>query len=383
MSFADLDEQIRLADEAYDDYDYPKAVTEYKRALDMIGEEATSHQQEKKRSDVFLRIVDSLDMDGKWLDALMYISSIVNLARIKNNTRLEIGAHLRAGRILAKRGKWEEAKKKYLDVFEVTKKKTSISANAECYYGLAYLAWRQGDMDTAKINVDKTLKLVEEYEKSKYLKGKSLILLATLVDNHGDTELAIKKFKEAIAVLEEINGLVELSRAYNNLGEVYKGLEDYPTATEQYEKCVDVSRQSNDKHTEIYGLTNAAECLAREDKIAEADKHIKEARELLAALDDPYASAATHFVQGLIASYKKDQKTTHKEYNTAIDTLENLEAPYDLGIVLLEYGKALQAFGQKEEARKMYTKAKANFERTDAKQYLQKTEDSIRELAEA
>ena len=380
MSSPDIDEEIRLADEAYNNYDYSTAVAGYKRALDIVTRQADSYQRDKRRGEIFLQIVDALDMSGKWLDALMYVNMIVNIASLKKDIMTEIRAHLKAASILTKRGMWKEAKKRYLDILQVAKKQDKSSATADCYYGLAYVAWRLGDTDSAMINVKKTLNMVDNDENSQHLRGQSLILLATLTDNLGNTQLSINKFEEAIVVLEKVDDLVELARAYNNLGEVYKRLEDYHTATVQYKKCIVVARQSNDKHTEAYGLTNAAECLARENKLAEAERDIEKAGELLSSIQDPYASAATNLVRGIIAFNKKDQNTTHEEFKAAIDTLEKLEAPYDLGIVSLEYGKALQALGQKEEAYKMYAKAKISFEKTDAKHYLQKTENIIKEL---
>ncbi len=380
MSSPEVANHLRIADEAYKMYEYAKALEGYKSALGVITNQSISPLTEKLRAEILLRIVDTLDSNGEWLDALMYVETIVNTARNKKKPKVEIEANLRAGRILTKRSSWKEAKKRYLHTLELGKKCNSTSTIAECHYGLAYLEWRLGNMDTAKINVEKTLKMVEKDEKLHHLKGQSLILLATIWDNIGETELSIEKFKEAISVLEKVDDLKELARAYNNLGEVYKGLEDYHTARVQYEKCVAVTRRSNDKHTEAYGLTNASECLAREGKLAEAETDIKMAEELLAAIDDPYASAYTHYVRGVIAHKKRNQRDACREYETTIEALGNLEATYDVGMVCFEYAKALQSFGQKETARKMYKKAIINLRKADANLYLKKAEAALKKL---
>jgi tetratricopeptide (TPR) repeat protein len=376
-------EQMEIADKAYKKYDYASALSSYKKALALLSKELDSPHKEKAYGDLFLRIIDVLDFDGKWVDAVMYVETIMNIARSRDDIHLEIEANLRACGILTKRGNWKQVIVRYLKILELTKKHRSVPATAECHYGLAYVYWRLGDMDKAKINAEKTLDIIKEDEQFHMLKGKSLILLATIADNIGKSQLSIDKFKDAIKFLENIDDQqrdIELARAYNNLGEAYKGQEDYHTATEQYEKCVAVAKRSNDKQTEAYGLINAGECLAKEGQVAEADAHIERAEEILETIDDQYASAYTHYARGLIACKKRKQGDATKEYETTIDALEKLEAPYDIGIVCFEYAKALQTFGEKENARKMYKKAMINLRKVDASFYLKKAETALKKL---
>ncbi len=383
MISEEIAEQMQIGEEAYNEHDYTKALDSYKRALSLITREPDSLQKEKVYGDVFLKIIDVLDLDGKWVDAVMYIETIAKIAQEKHFTKLEIEANLRASGILAKRSMWKEAIARYLKILELTKKHRSIPATAECHYGLAYVYWRLGNMGKAKIDAEKTLKIIQEDEELHMLKGKSLILLATLADNMGESQLSINKFKDAIKFLEKIDDPhrdIELARAYNNLGEAYKGIEDYHTATEQYEECVAVAKRSNDKHTEAYGLINAAECLAKEGITDKAEDRTKEAEEILATIDDQYASAYTHYARGLIACKKRKQGDASKEYEITIDALEKLEAPYDIGIVCFEYAKALQSFGQKETALKMYKKAMINLRKADANLYLKKAETALNKL---
>ncbi len=365
---------------AYTNYDYESAIAAYKKALGYLALEPDSYQKEKTYGDVFLRLVDVLDMDGQWVDAVMYVETIINIAQNKKYTQLEIEANLRAGRILIKRSLWKEALKRYENTLEITAKHISEPAAAECYYGLAFVNWRLGNIEKAKFNVEKSLTLAEKAN-VQHILGQSLIVLASIMDDTGDTQAAILKFEEAIEVLKEIDHLIELARAYNNLGEVYKNIGEYSKATEQFRKCVTVAKVSNNKRAETYATMNLAECLVRDRNLKEAESQIMKAEEMLSSLPEPYAAATFHFVKGLISYSKNDQKKTHKEFESTIDQFEKLDVPHDIGMAYYEYGNALQRFGRKNESIGMYKKARDNFIKSDAKLYLEKTESALKELS--
>jgi tetratricopeptide (TPR) repeat protein len=374
-----ITDQLILGDEAFQRHDYETALAAFKKALNLLTREADSPTKEKAYGDTFLRIIDVLDLYGKWLDAIVYVDTISNIARSRNFTKLEIEANLRAGRVLVKRGMWEEARTRYRDVLAKAKQNDATSAIAECFYGLAMVCSRLGDLELAKNNAETALKMTEKVDKYN-VKGQAMTLVATLDFEMGDTETAIQKFGDAISYLEEMDDSIELARAYNNLGEVYKSLEEYETAAKHYESCVSVAQCTNNRHTEAYGLINAAECLVKEGKVEQAESSISKAEELLENLDDPLGQSHTHFVRGVIASKKKDLTTTQTEFRAHISSLEKQEATFDVGIASYEFACALKEFGENEDAIRMYKKAKLNFKRSNAKLYLEKADEALKEL---
>ena len=181
-------------------------------------------------------------------------------------------------------------------------------------------------------------------------------------------------------MLEEKEDLIELARAYNNLGETYKRIGDLPTAVVQYEMCMDAAQRSNNHLTEVYGLINAAECLVRDNDLTRAGIYVKRAEELMALMDDPYVFAYTHFIKALIAAAKHDKNLAEREFRLTIASLEELDVPYDVGITSYEYAQILRRFGKKTEAEEMYKKAIRNFKKVDAKGFLKKAEDALKRL---
>jgi len=374
-----MDEILARADEAFQQHDYDTALAAYKEAFDAISRQPSSYHWEKKGDGVLLRIADTMDCRGQWVDALMCLDRLKDRAQKGRDRRLELEVLLRSGKILSKRSKWKEASAKYSEAMGIAEKQESRYFEALCLYGLAYVCWRQGDMNEARKKAEEALQLLGD-EDPDNLRGQALILLATLHDNRGETQRAIDTFQEGIRVSEEAGDLHELARAYNNLGEVYKAMEDYANATEQYEECVKTCQRSNDKHTEAYGLTNAAECQVRTGHLDMAEENVARAENILQTLDDTYAAAFTHYVRGLIAHRRGDGKETRREYGKAIDTLVRLKTPYDLGIVYYDYGNALADLGHPEEAVEAYRKARGYCCTADSQGYLKKVEEKLREL---
>jgi tetratricopeptide (TPR) repeat protein len=319
-----------------------------------------------------------MEQSGEWVDALMFLNTVTTLARRKKDPKLEIESELRAGRIFIKRTKWNDAVKRYKRILSMTGSSKSRPVIAECYYGLAVVEWRHGNLDEAKGNVNRAISYIIDGEKDEAgIRSKALILLATIANNTGDTDKAIKTFKEAILVLEERDDLNELARAYNNLGETYKGIGDLPTAVEQYERCMDVAKRSNNKLTEAYGLINAAECLVRDNELDKAGMYVRRAEEILALMDEPYVFSYTHFIRALMAAARKERDTAQKEFELTIGSLEALDVPYDVGITCYEYGQMLRRFGSYTEADVMYKRAIRNFSKVDAKAWLEKVKKAV------
>jgi tetratricopeptide (TPR) repeat protein len=373
-------EEIKKGEEAYDAYDFDAALLLFKSALNHLALEPESYQKEKTYGEVFLKIVDVLDLEGKWVDAVMYIQTIANIAQQKNFTQLEMDANIRAGRILLKRSLWKEARIMFEKVLELTNKKKSDPVTSECYYGIAFTHWRLAEMEKAKFNAEKALDIAGDKKGCLGIKGMSLTLLASIADDRGDTDTAIHELEVAINVLQEIDDLIELARAYNNLGEVYKNIEEYAKAIEQFQMCVKVAKSSNNKRGETYAVMNIVECLVRDDKVEEAESKIELVESLLSAVPEPYAKATWHMVNGLIRCAKNDQKGTHREFKSTIDSFEALDVPFDLGMACFEYGRALQIFGRREEGKQMYEKALDNFKRSDAKVFTERAEEALRRV---
>ena len=220
--------------------------------------------------------------------------------------------------------------------------------------------------------VKKTIELLA-IDGASILSCKAAILMATIEASGGNIPEAIALFRNAIESLNIFEPTEELARAHNNLGEIYKDTEDYASATEQYEKCVDISEQINNSRGYLYGLSNMAECYAFMDQVIEAKDTLKRVEDLLAETQEKYVMAHVPYIRGLILYSEKNYIGACKEFEIAIERLEIVGSlPYDTGIFWYRYGLAFKASEEKEMAWAAFEKAKKNFTKINAKLYLKK-----------
>ncbi len=379
MSRAEIDRILKAAKRATQEYDHSRAVKEYKRALSLMNADPHLHSNDKQRISINTKLVDALDQNGQWVEALNYVGLLLNKARLKGNRDLERQVNIRSGQLLTKRGHWEEAKKRFSRALDMAMEDGSHDDAAESHYGIAFISWRKGGIVNSRTEAKKALSLLDKKTEC-LLKGKTLILLAALEDNQGNTDNAIEKFIEAIKQLEPLDHGEELGRAYNNLGEVYKGMDDYSKALEQYERCVKVSHESHSPRSELYCLTNATECLALQGRVDEAEEHLNRVKELLDKIEEKYIQIMYHYIRGLIAGKRGNQALCSREFDITIEAVRRMGEEYDLGTIYLQYGKLLVSFGRKDEASTMYDRAGRCFKKVGARSYMGRVDQAIRAM---
>ncbi len=371
-----LQELIDTARKAYDDYDFDGAYDTYLEAIALLKQESGPLQEKKIWIQIYKGIVDTLDKGGKWLNALEYAGILISEAKNKGNKRVEIETRLMACNILINHGNWPEGKKRYQVTLDLAQKGGSKRDLAECHYGLAYIDWKKGDTKSARFKTKKAIDLLKDYGVS-LLQCKAIILQASVEDTSGNTKDAIALFQDAIEKLKTLGPNEELGRAYNNLGEAYKGIEDYKSAAKQYEECVKASKEVKSKRGILYGLCNTAECYAFNGRTDEAREIVKEVENILKDTHEKYIMVQVPYIRGIIAWAEKDYETACKEYEITIHGLKKIgNPPYDLGITYFRYGIVLKEKGD-DKASRAFEKAKNYFIEADAKLYLQKMKDYV------
>jgi tetratricopeptide (TPR) repeat protein len=360
------------AKQAYENFDYDAAYQLYSEALNILRKQTSSNQADRLEVQTYNGIIDTLTREGKWVMALEYADALISEASNKGDKRLKIGAALTACSILLNHGNWIEAKRRYDATLEMAEKTGNNLAIAECFYGLAYVDCRNGDNKAARVKTKKALDILERVEPS-LLQCKAIIECGSIADAIGDSPQAILYFRLAIEKLKKFPPNEELARAYNNMGEAYKNLEDYEAAAREYWNCVEAARQVKSKRAELYGLCNIAECYAFNGKTDDAKDIFNEVDELLRTTSEKFINTQLPFIRGLIGHGEKDYEDAVENYDLCIKRLKRIgELPYDLGITYYRKGLALEELGKGEIASEAFKEAKRYFEMADAKQYLRR-----------
>jgi len=376
MASQKVQDFIEEAKVHFSKHEYKKAYETNIKALELLKQETGAIQQKKQWAEIYLGIVESLDKMGDWLRALEYAGILISEARNKNNKKVEIKTRLLTCQVLLNKGNWDEAGKRYNTTLELAEKAGSDPNIAECYYGQAYIDWRKGDQRAARFKITKALDLLEGKQEY-YLEARTRILLASIEDAEGNSEVAIENFTSAIEQLKKLEPSEDLARAHNNLGEVYKGIDEYETAAKQYEQCVKVAKKVKSVRGELYGLCNTAECYTFNGDTAKAKKLVKEIESILKRSKEKYILAQVPYIKGLIAHQEKEYERACDYYDKAVENLKKIGSPpYDVGIAYLRKGEALKAQSKPDRASDAFDRAERNFKKANAGLYLKKLSES-------
>jgi len=372
-------QRAQTAEHFFEEGEYRKAHREYMRVLDLVNRDVDPLHRFDLWVDTNLKIIDALDMDGRWLDALMYVGTVLTTAMNSQNTKVAIKVSLKGGNILVKRGRWAEARTRFEQTLDMSKKVGAKEYVAESYLGLGVVSWKLGDTGEAKFNLKRALGITEETE-NLHLRGMTLVVLASVMDDTGESDAVPEMFREAIAALEQTNDWEELSRAHNNLGVYYEGIEEFEPAAREYESCVEAAAKGKNKRGQAFGMINAAECYARLGDLDTATDWICSAKELVEKLEDPLALALSHYVSGFIAAKKRDEDLYAREFQKALSGLGKLKIAHSIGVVSFEFGNALWSFGDKTNALEQFETSRKNFEKAGSKSQLEKVNRALSEL---
>ena len=159
---------------------------------------------------------------------------------------------------------------------------------------------------------------LEEAPKIKYIRGyaRALTLMGNSYWYEGIYEFAQNYYLLAARQYQSINDSIGLGQTYNNIGEVYKKLNEFDKALPYLLKSTELKKK--DTATRAITLYNIGELYMRLNKIEEAKKYIDESFEFAWAEGNKRVVAFDYWTLGAI-------KKKEKDYKSAISFYENSE----------------------------------------------------------
>jgi DNA-binding SARP family transcriptional activator len=143
--------------------------------------------------------------------------------------------------------------------------------------------------------------------------------VAFLSIRQGQYEEAIRLCQQSLEMLEKLpenaDSRKERARIYNNLGSIYLNWNDYPRATEHFEKSLAIRIENGDTHGTAVLYNNLGVAYERQGNYDKAFEYHRQSFELEKGIGDIYGLAISHTNLGLILCRGED-------YPQALDHLE-------------------------------------------------------------
>jgi tetratricopeptide (TPR) repeat protein len=328
------------------------AINKLQNLETIVEGEADDH----RKMEGFLDLGDFARFSGEYKKAWEYYEKLLELSTRNGDNGLASKANCMLGLLLNEMNEPSRAPEHFQKALELSGAAPDLQNLALIYRGLGYSNWRLGRYAESLKRYDLAL---EHSAKSgnDELRGIIYIDIGLVNDTQGRHDEALKSFKKAIQILKLTDNVYNLARTYNNIGEVYKNMGDLRQAIKNYDLCYKIASSVNYRRMMGYALGNSAECLARLGRVKEAGGKAKQTMDIFVKYNDRYMISGVHLTYGIIHCKERNKAEMDKSFSTAIQMLEGLNFPYEIGTNTFEYGKALKEMGYADEARSKFKKA--------------------------
>ena len=212
-------------------YANDEALKIYKAVLSALGE---TYSEIKVQ--ICYAIVDVLELDGRYDEALSYINEVIAQTNGVGRAR----AHRRCAEIYINKGDYTQAMEEVKKGIELAKDSRVELARLNSLEGLIYE--RKGDYDLAIKCQEKAL---THFEDEKDI-ANVYIRTGGCFWYRGEYDKALEYFHKSLEINERIGNLKGIAGSYNNIGVVYYEKGEYAVALEYLQKALKLRERMGD-----------------------------------------------------------------------------------------------------------------------------------------
>jgi len=183
---------------------------------------------------------------------------------------------MQLGKVYERIGKWEESKREYHTVLDITEKISDENKIAWCQTAISELHRKRGEYDEAVC----WLSLAQEsFETQNNLAGLGQILHngGTLAAQQGDFDRAIDLYNRSLVIREKLNDKANIASLLSNLGIIAGYQSELQKSYDLYRESLEIRRQTDDKYAIANSLNNLGNAALKLGEIDEARKRLEEA----------------------------------------------------------------------------------------------------------
>ena len=222
-----------------------------------------------------------------------------------------------------------------------------LSSNLGGYFVL------QNNLDSAKINYKRAIQFFKDTD-SIYDYSQNIMRLGNINLAQNNHIEALKYYQEALEISDSQNFRTLLPHLYNNIGLLYKQIEDYDDAQSNFQRAFELFMELNDEANSVYPLYNMAliqSIVGEDEKAIEGylnltSYHLKTENWL--SLASIYNSISEIYLN------KEDIERSEEYLNMALNAIKNKGDSFNTGPKSLQesaiFSNAAQLYFKKAEA---------------------------------
>ncbi len=301
-----LKHTIRAGDRARELYANEEALAYYQRALELT-------ESEEELATIYEGLGDVYALVGKHHKAIESYKSVLDSAGQGLDKRQVAEIHRKMGRVYERNGGRNLALEHFRTGMRILESDGPSLEMVRLDSGMAFLSIRQG-----------------RYEEATRLCQQSLDMIEKLPEN--------------------VDSRKERARIYNNLGSIYLNWNDYPRATEHFEKSLAIRIENGDTHGTAVLYNNLGVVYERQGNYDKALEYHRRSFELKKEIGDIYGLAISFTNLGLILFRKEDYSQALNHLEESVNICGDIECEWLLPETYRGMAEVALALGEVAEA---------------------------------
>jgi tetratricopeptide (TPR) repeat protein len=291
-------------------------------------------------SKLLVKVIGQIGEDPKDKDSKKFLSQALRLKAFADSRRGEHKAAIHG------------AKK----AMNISKEIGDLEGEADSLRRLGYIHWQKADYPMALEFYNAALEKANVAEARKLI-GRVKIELGNTYDSMGNSKMAQRVYKDAIAILEKEKDTHELARALNNIASTLMHDKKLKDALGYLTRCITVCDTSGNIIMKGWAANNMADCHIQLGKPKAALPFLKMSERIMKDTDDKVGLAITYMNYGMTYTALKDWDQAMVSFERAETTEGRLQMPALRAEIFREHGRLLSSMKENDKALHYFKKS--------------------------
>jgi predicted ATPase len=365
---------INAGEQALTNFAPEKAKMFYQWALDFIklgeGRHDAVDTERNIQTGILLKLSEICTMLGDWDEAIGNLKNLLNLCDEFDDRKCKAESYRNIGLIHKHRNEYIEAISALNEGLKIADSEDDDYITADLYYWLGCIFEEKGDFAEARKFYGRCMDI--SVNNGYYSEIADAYLgIGRVHARKGEYQVSIEAFNKAAEILEEKQDLGKLSKAYANLGASYNFI-DPDKGIEYHNKAIEIADKTKNNRIKGYCLMNTAYILIERNELEAAEKNLAVALEIFEKLGERLSISSTFVNYGSIHRLRKEWDKSAEYFEKSLKICTEVDAVYNIGDVLYEYGRMFKDKGDLAEAKVRLTKSSEIFKSIQNNEMLEK-----------
>jgi len=220
--------------------------------------------------------------------------------------------------------------------------------------GIVY--WKSGDIDSAKVYLDKAIKTNESLNNFSHL-AQNYEVYGLLYIRLNKPDSAITKLKESLYYFNQSNDSAGIVGIYNSFGLLFKSIGEYDSAVYYHVKSLSLCKLINNENLLCVALINLGNIHLHLIEYENAEKYYLESISYCKRINRLDHLANVYKSLGIISSTYHNYKEAFEYYRQSHDLYNQLNDPDGLASLYIAFGNSYEEQTNYNKAFEYYSKA--------------------------